>query len=298
MIKNLKRGVKHNRYACYEIMNKIVVIEDTIILQIRLERLISSIGTFEVVEYNRLSRSFETLYNKFYDIRVIVLDLDSRADLLDEVYSLTSNLNNTLKPKIIVLTSSVEYQLMLKLYEKGVDEILLKPFTDEVFIDKLIGLKGSGNSKIINYDIQLNNVMGGKTMLKWCNDFEIGIEMIDAEHKNIIDHFEKLYILMKEGKGKEYYNDLIKFLKDYVNTHFDHEEELQLKIGYINLEEHKKIHNEFRYKVEHIIERTHWHSITNKELLDLNLFIKDWLVNHIMIEDKKFGSFYIEKNYR
>ena len=132
-------------------------------------------------------------------------------------------------------------------------------------------------------------------MLKWCVDFEIGIEEIDNEHRKIIEQFEKLYSLMREGQGHEYYGELLVFLNAYIDEHFAHEEALQEKVDYPNFQMHKRIHDDFKIKINQLMDAHDPNDVKNKDLIELNLFIKDWLTNHILIEDKKLGNFVTSK---
>lgn len=276
-------------------MSKIVLIEETFVLRLRLEKVLKSIGFNEIIEFSKVGKTLESAYNRIKDASVIVIDFDYSSDLLDEVLEIVKKYHYEYNPKIIVLTQHAEYELMLKLYEKGVGEVVLKPFSDEIIKEKIVGLNNEFEKEgTIIIEESVTNVVshGGATMLKWCKDYEIGIDAIDKEHKDIIEHFEKLYLLMKEGKGKEYYNDIIRFLNDYVEVHFSNEEKLQKSMNYDKYNEHKKLHDEFRSHVSEYIEKTDWHTISNKDLLSLNLFLKEWLINHIMVEDKKLGVFY------
>lgn len=128
-------------------------------------------------------------------------------------------------------------------------------------------------------------------MLKWSEDYKIGVLEIDNEHKEIITRFEKLYSLMREGSGHEYYSEILIFLDDYINTHFSHEESLQLKINYPDYEHHRSIHKAFSDAVVKMTKTKSNVPVTNDDLIKLNLFVKNWLLNHILIEDKKIGEF-------
>jgi hemerythrin-like metal-binding protein len=126
--------------------------------------------------------------------------------------------------------------------------------------------------------------------IEWNETLEIGIKEIDNEHKSIISKFEELYQKMREGKGHQFYRELITFLDDYVNTHLAHEETYQKEIDYINYEAHKEKHDEFRHILEELKEEE-LDDITNAELIRINLLMKDWLVHHILEEDMKIGQF-------
>ncbi|MCT4631583.1 MAG: bacteriohemerythrin [Firmicutes bacterium] len=132
-------------------------------------------------------------------------------------------------------------------------------------------------------------------MFRLKDGYETGIERIDKEHKEIIDAFEELYNRMHRGEGHNYYDDLLEFLDKYVDEHFKNEEDLQEEIDYPDIEEHKNIHKSFRDTILSIEEKHKNKEVTNKDLIEINLMIKEWLVNHILVEDKKLAG-YIKSN--
>jgi hemerythrin len=128
-------------------------------------------------------------------------------------------------------------------------------------------------------------------MLTWIEDFRIGIDTIDDEHKQIIDQFELLYQSMHSGKGHDLYEEILAFLDGYVENHFIHEETFQAEIGYPQMDEHKALHAFFRDKIKKLKVKNQGKEVTNHDLIEINLMIKNWLVNHILVEDKKLGAF-------
>jgi hemerythrin len=127
------------------------------------------------------------------------------------------------------------------------------------------------------------------TQMLWNKDYLIDVDEIDQEHAQIVDKYNELYILMREGKGHEYYAELLAFLKSYVHEHFAHEEQLHKKHNYPLIHEHKKIHEGFKATLTKIYENSS-EKASNRELIRISLFIKQWLIHHILIEDKKFGD--------
>jgi hemerythrin len=125
--------------------------------------------------------------------------------------------------------------------------------------------------------------------------YEIGIESIDKEHKEMIDAFEELYNRMHKGLGHKYYDELLAFLDKYIDNHFVNEEKFQEEIDYPDLEEHKKLHEEFKETILAIEEKHKNKEVSDKDLIEINLTIKEWLVEHILIEDRKIGEFVKEK---
>lgn len=126
--------------------------------------------------------------------------------------------------------------------------------------------------------------------IEWKKDLEVGIKEIDAEHRSIIETFQKLYEKMRIGEGHELYNEIMEFLDEYVDNHLKHEEQYQTEIGYDEFESHKAKHDEFRRILKELKEDK-LVTVTNQELIQINQIMKDWLLHHILEVDMKIGEF-------
>ena len=90
--------------------------------------------------------------------------------------------------------------------------------------------------------------------------------------------------------------EILNYLGNYVNTHFAHEEAFHQKVKYPYSKEHKAMHEGFKRKVLNAINQNETRDnreigVSNTDLIRLNLFIKEWLMHHILIEDRKLGEF-------
>lgn len=128
-------------------------------------------------------------------------------------------------------------------------------------------------------------------IVKWSEELELGVQNIDDEHKTIVEEFEKLYALMRGGSGHDFYNLVIEFLEEYIETHLVHEEAYQAEIEYDKIEEHKKLHEAFRERVIQLREDHKMKKITDGDLLELNMVMQKWFVQHIKVEDRKIADF-------
>ncbi len=81
-----------------------------------------------------------------------------------------------------------------------------------------------------------------------------GNELIDGQHKELIDKINNLVSCCEENGGKLEAIKMLGYLEDYTEFHFKAEEELQEKIGYPGLAEHKQKHEEFKKAVEELNE--------------------------------------------
>lgn len=275
-------------------MGKLLLIEQTNMLQIRLSTLFNNMGYKEIIAFDgNNTLSFDKFYKSNNDFDDIIIDLDQFRNIYESIIASINESLSDSEPNITVLTDNINYSETVALYSNGIDNIIIKPFNDELIIEKL-SRKRSHIDNNRNLRVR-KKIKGDERILKWCSTYEIGIEEIDHEHKNIIDHFQKLYELMKVGKGHEYKKELIIFLEDYVETHFQHEEKLQSEINYFDIENHKRMHQDFKVQIEKLTVQLDNDNSSNSELIKLNLYIKNWISDHILIEDKKIANFIKEK---
>jgi hemerythrin len=129
------------------------------------------------------------------------------------------------------------------------------------------------------------------TIFDWDEDLKIGIEKIDSQHKELIKRLDAIAqaILHKQGKNKII--ELLKFMEDYGNTHFSHEEEFMAKFDFPGLASQKKHHERFKETTEKLL--IHLESEKDMESFasSVQRYLIDWLILHIKSEDRKFGEF-------
>lgn len=125
-------------------------------------------------------------------------------------------------------------------------------------------------------------------------DLETGNVVIDQEHKELFRAVNQLMDSCHMGQGRSAMEPAIKFLTDYVNRHFAHEEQLQQAGGYPNRAPHRVFHEEYKKKLKQIVAAIPAAGPTVGDLGNLNMHIA-LLVNHIRSEDKKVGAFLKQK---
>lgn len=120
-------------------------------------------------------------------------------------------------------------------------------------------------------------------------ELETGNAVIDSEHRELFRAVNKLMEECGKGKGRAALEPTLKFLLDYVDTHFAHEEQLQKKCNYPNLAAHHTFHENYKSKLREIAKQIPATGATVAELSALNMHI-GLLVSHIRTEDKKLGA--------
>ncbi len=137
-----------------------------------------------------------------------------------------------------------------------------------------------------------NSTWGGISMqsgnrdelMCWSPQLATGIDSIDNQHKRLLELINQTFVTMKDGGNDETIGRVVNDLIDYAKTHFSHEETLMQTHGYPNLQEHRRIHQEFLQQVEEFRQRFQ----AGKRLMpgEIFNFLKKWLVGHIKREDR------------
>lgn len=125
-------------------------------------------------------------------------------------------------------------------------------------------------------------------------DLETGNAIIDQEHKELFRAVNQLLDSCHKGQGRAAMEPAIRFLTNYVDQHFTHEEQLQQMGGYPNRAPHKVFHEEYKKKLKQIVSGIPAAGPSVADLSSLNMHIA-LLVNHIRSEDKKVGAFLKQK---
>lgn len=273
-------------------MNKIVLLENTAVLKHRIENIINSSGHNQVDTYD--FESFELKKDDviFRDAQLVIVDTDSfKVDFDGFMGRLRAGQSRHNLP-VVLVSSHVDKALVLQAARYGRVELLVKPFTDTNLLEKTLW---NGPTPTLEKVQATKKIVKDQVKWSWSDEFKVGIKEIDDEHKMIVDHFEKLYTLMSEGKGHQYFEELLEFLEFYIDTHFSHEEDFHAKIQYDLIQEHKALHLTFTDKIRSIIKDKKTHTVTNTDLIHMNIFIKQWLMHHILVEDKKVANFVEDK---
>jgi hemerythrin len=128
-------------------------------------------------------------------------------------------------------------------------------------------------------------------MILWRDELSVGVEQIDAQHKELLQQFDQLLSACRQGKGSEEVLHLLDFLDEYVITHFHDEEQLQKQSGFPDFDEHHREHQAFVAKLEELKNRMHNDgSVLLDHVLDANKMLLDWLIRHISVRDRAVGK--------
>jgi hemerythrin len=125
-------------------------------------------------------------------------------------------------------------------------------------------------------------------LIKWRDSYSVGVGEFDEEHKLIVTMVNEMYEVVKDKNSNTSVSHEVDRLIKYTKDHFTNEEKAMEKAGYNFLENHRDIHKglieevvDFKEKIE-----------SNKDGIhsDFYLFLRDWLLKHILEEDMKYSD--------
>jgi hemerythrin len=120
----------------------------------------------------------------------------------------------------------------------------------------------------------------------WKDSFNIGNEVVDRQHRQFLETLNNYYEIMFGGKKETVDKGLIDKLKDYAVAHFRFEEDLMEAAGYAEIKRHLNQHRSFESMVRDF-ESAHLQG-KSETLSSAVMLLRDWFINHILDEDKKF----------
>ena len=134
-------------------------------------------------------------------------------------------------------------------------------------------------------------------LLTWNANFSVGIKEIDDDHKILIDMINRACASIEQMEEQKVLTGLITDMREYAMKHFSNEEGLMEQHDYPDLKSHKKLHNHFIIYAASLDNMQDSEKDT-LEPLKIFKYLADWLRNHILHIDKKFGSYLIEKGVK
>ncbi len=126
-------------------------------------------------------------------------------------------------------------------------------------------------------------------IMPWKAEYSVGIKQIDEQHKRLVRLLNELHQAMYEGKSREVMTGVLSQLVDYTKSHFATEERLMQGYSFPGYAAHKVEHDQLTKTVLKFQQDV----ATGKAVMSIDVleFLKNWLRNHILGTDQKYGPF-------
>jgi hemerythrin len=136
----------------------------------------------------------------------------------------------------------------------------------------------------------------GKKLIEWSDSYSMNIELFDNQHKKLVDMINELYAAFLAGDSLEKSVEIVEEMIKYTDYHFKSEEKYFDLYNYPETNTHKEIHKSF---VETAFELKDGLTKGKATIsFDIMNFLRQWLLEHIMKEDKKYAEFFNKNQYK
>ena len=124
------------------------------------------------------------------------------------------------------------------------------------------------------------------SIVEWTDSYSVDIQEIDEQHKCLVEIMNELYTALANKSNRDLVGDVLDKLVDYTKVHFAVEETLMRVFHYEDYEAHKAIHDNI---VARVLEyQGKFRAGNDKVGMELLMFLKDWLFDHINKVDKAY----------
>ena len=131
------------------------------------------------------------------------------------------------------------------------------------------------------------------SFVEWESKLDLGIKKIDEHHRQLVKILNDTYnAIILDSKQAEL-EAIIEKLADYTTYHFTTEERLMTEYNFSGMNCHLLEHEEFSRNILDLQDMcSRGESVI---AIDLLVFLRGWLVNHILKVDRVYVTFLINK---
>jgi len=126
---------------------------------------------------------------------------------------------------------------------------------------------------------------------EWKDEYNLGIKVIDEQHREIFESIGELDSAAESKVEKGIVDGILTSILEVSRKHFECEEGYFKKFGYAKAEEHAKLHDMFESRIEKLREKYEHGENFSEHLAE---FLEEWLVHHIHENDKDFVGLFKE----
>lgn len=127
-------------------------------------------------------------------------------------------------------------------------------------------------------------------LLMWRDQLSVGSDEIDEDHKTLIQYVNELNDAVSASESEKVVGAILLNLIEYTRDHFAREEKVMKAAGYPDYERHCQLHKALTRKVL-VFAQTYLRNPTEEVKRELIDFLATWLVDHIIKEDRRLGTY-------
>ncbi len=190
---------------------------------------------------------------------------------------------------VLTFTELLELKAKEVKQAKELDRLMAKEFKYKVKIDELTHLLRENN-------IEIPEESNEDWLIQWGVDYQLGLEVIDEQHRKWIDIINRFYKSFKEGESNQVLTDIIRELLEYTDYHFGFEERYFKELKFHKTQEHMAAHRKFVNRVIQL--QSEFQAGKLDAAYELMNFVKPWVKEHIQIDDRQYVSLFKDHHIR
>lgn len=127
----------------------------------------------------------------------------------------------------------------------------------------------------------------------WTPALSVAVDAFDEHHRRLFDLINRLYEAMRTGSDNATLERIFDELLDYTVYHFTAEQDAFERFGYPRAATHREQHDELVRQAKAL--RAELELGKPMIAVEVMQFLRDWVTNHIMAEDKGYSEFFQDK---
>ena len=132
--------------------------------------------------------------------------------------------------------------------------------------------------------------------LSWKDEYSVGEPLMDSQHQKWISYINELMRAIEEQRNRDEQEEILENLVIYTRYHFASEERMMNRLGFEGLAEHREVHERMARRVRDMQADV----LAGRQVLDCDLLtlMQDWLVEHIMGDDRQYAILIAQRSER
>ena len=118
----------------------------------------------------------------------------------------------------------------------------------------------------------------------WEENYSVGNSKLDQQHQRLF----RLGNEIQDANIKEAKKYIMELYK-HTREHFKFEENHMKEIGFPDVKQHREMHDGLIARLNDIVEKDFG---TDESFRRFKAFLYDWLINHILNQDRKYFDYY------
>jgi hemerythrin len=147
---------------------------------------------------------------------------------------------------------------------------------------KLLELYERRLSKTVSHD-------NDKSFFEWQPEYCVNVATVDEQHQQIFAMAKVLYAALFEGVKTSEPEKLFPRLIEHTALHFQTENKLMVENGYPGFALHAKRHEQIIRALSEFAAFYAAKGMTPKK--EVGIFLKDWVMTHILTDDRRMGTY-------